>query len=127
MEWAIAIQETRAVGKISRRRNMEGKGGPKSGAERVALVVIEIAEAAAVAKLSGLGEQSSSDDSGAFDLLIRIRKVNVETFFDERTQSGFPTMNSSAFYGQREKDIGIAEHIMIKEINGMRLEIRKIQ
>src|ERR1044072_811657 len=99
MEWAIAIQETRAVGKISRRRNMEGKGGPKSGAERVALVVIEIAEAAAVA-----------------------------TLFDaRRTQSGFPTMNSSAFYGQREKDIGIAEHIMIKEINGMRLEIRKIQ
>ena len=56
----------------------------KSGAERVALVVVEIAEAAAIAKLAGIAEQSASDDTAAFRLLIGVGEINVQTFFDSR-------------------------------------------
>jgi len=56
----------------------------KSGVERVALVVVEIAKAAAIAKLAGIAEQPTSDDTAAFHLLIGVGEINVQTFLDTR-------------------------------------------
>src|SRR5882724_10843279 len=54
MSWSIAIQETGTVGKITRRGNAKGKRGVKSCAEGAALIVIEVAESAAIAELTGI-------------------------------------------------------------------------
>src|SRR5712692_2699469 len=78
VEWTISSEKTRAIGKIARRGNAKGKGGAKSCAKSVALVVIEIAE------LAGIGEQATSDDASAFGLLTGIRKIQVEAFSDAR-------------------------------------------
>jgi len=58
MSWSIAIQETGAVGKISRRLNAIGEHGVKARAEGVALIVIEITETAAVTQLPRGSESS---------------------------------------------------------------------
>src|SRR6266853_1498 len=84
VEWTISSEEPAAVGEIARRGNAKGEGGAKSGAKSVALVVIEIAESAAIAELAGIGEQATSDDASAFGLLTGIRKIQVEAFSDAR-------------------------------------------
>ena len=84
VEWTISSEKTRAIGKIARRGNAKGKGGAKSCAKSVALVVIEIAESAAIAELAGIGEQATSDDASAFGLLIGIREIQIEAFSDAR-------------------------------------------
>src|SRR5258708_3163132 len=84
MSRSIAIQEPGAVGEIARRGNTKGKRGAKSCAKSVALVVVEIAETAAIAKLSWIGEQAAGDYASAFRLLIGIREIQVEAFSDAR-------------------------------------------
>src|SRR6185369_3063598 len=94
MRWPFAIEKTGTIGNVSGRGNMQGKRGVEAQGQRVALVVVEIAEAAIFAELFWLFEQAAGDHAGAFDRLIGVSQVNVEAFGDaRRAHRGFPTVN----------------------------------
>src|SRR5262252_5495834 len=90
--------------------------------------MVEVAEAAGVAKLTWIGEQAAVDDATAFSLLVGVGDVNIEKLANSwRMERGFPTMDAGAFDGQWEEDVGVAEDIVVEEVAGVGLEVGEVQ
>src|SRR5579859_1066871 len=124
----IAVQKAGTVAKRSGNERAPRERRMESRAQRVALVVVEITEASAVAKLSGIGNESAGNDTGAFDHLIRVSQKHVEAIFEaRRANRRFPAMNAGALDGERKKNVGASERVVIEEIQGVRLEIGEVQ
>src|SRR5256885_14879879 len=95
---AVAVQESGAVAKPSGQEGVPRKRRVKPGAQRVALVVVEVAETAAVAELSWIGDESASDRAGSLDNLLRVSQNDVEAILDSRRATRcFPAVNASSF------------------------------
>src|SRR5260221_434015 len=110
MLWAVAVQEAGAVAKPSGQEGAPRKRRVEPGAERVALVVIEVAETAAVAELSRIGDESAGDHAGSLDHLVRVSQKDVEPILDSRRANRcFPSVNASSLDRERQKDVGTAE------------------
>src|SRR5256885_1499892 len=125
---AVAVQEAGAVAKPSGQEGVPRKRRVEPGAQRVALVVVEIAKTAAVAKLSRIGDESASDHAGALDHLVRVSQKDVEAILDSRRANGcFPAVNASALDRERQKDVGTAKRVMIEEVASVGLKVGEIE
>ncbi len=91
--------------------------------------MVEIAKAATVAELcGGIVEETACNDARAFDRLIGVGDVNVKALCNTgRPNRGFPAVDARAFDGERKKDVGIAQRVMIEEVERVRLEVGEIE
>src|SRR5205807_2964881 len=98
-----------------------GKLEVRSRTERVALVVIE--EEISLLRRREVGEPTG-DRSCAFGILMRVGQMELyATGNSRRVGAGFPSTETSAVDGQREEDVGIAEHIVIEKVSGRGTEV----
>src|SRR5260221_6774252 len=128
MLWAVAVQEAGAVAKPAGQEGMPRKRRVEPGAECVALVVVEVAETAAVAKLSRIGDESARDHACSLDHLVRVSQKDVEAILDSRRANRrFPAVNASALDSERQKDVGTAKRVMIEEVESVGLKVGEIE
>ena len=68
--------------------------------------------------------QPSGNSPGAFGRLMRVCKVKIYPFeHPRRAHGGFKTANANVIDGERKKDIGIADYIVIKEVSRSGAEV----
>src|SRR5215469_9194803 len=80
-----------------------------------------------MAELAGIREQSPGNHPTSFSLLVGVAEIDFNALANaRRTQRGFPAMNASALDGEREKDVGVAEYIVVEEVARVCLEVRKV-
>jgi len=96
--------ENRSHSRASGSVGAPGQRGMKACAERVALVVIEIAEPTSIAELAGIGNQAAVTTPEPFNHLIRVSQEDVKTIGDAwRTHCRFPAVNAGALDGSGRK------------------------
>src|SRR5437588_6415549 len=121
----VAVQETGAVADIERSPASPRQLRHGACGQRVALVMIEKKEAAIRRREIG---KPSSYRALAFGALVRIRQMCLQPFEQAwRTHHDFPAAHPYLVNGQREKDVRVRQHIVIKEIARAGAEIIGVQ
>ncbi len=93
--------------------------------ERVALIVIE-KEVTLVGRRKV--SETSGDSTGALRVLMRIGKVEFGAARDDgRIDTAFPAANPRVRDREREEDIGIPQHVVIKKVSGASPEISYVE
>src|SRR5262249_46832218 len=125
MARSVAVKESRTCGHVAGEPCLLRKRGGESDAQRVPLVVVE--EEGAFGRRRKVS-QAPADAAGAFHRLMRISRVQVnlsEQFGG--THRGFIAHDARALNGEGNKEIGIADRVVVKVIVRTGAEIVKIE
>src|SRR5882672_100754 len=91
-----------------------GQSQVESGGKRVALVVVEKAERV-LAESSG--DQAAGDIPVPFRMLMGVSETPGNTVRQPRRRGAhFPAADAGALQSEREKDIGVAQSIVVEEV-----------
>src|SRR5690349_12461111 len=122
----VSVEEPRAVGQVRRRPTPPGQRNLPAKAERVALVVVEVEIAGALRNLEV--SETAGHGAGALHPLPRVGEMQLGAAQQaRRAHAGLPAANASALDGQREKNIRIAERVVVEEIARAGSEVREVE
>src|SRR5690348_9535512 len=117
---AVAVQKTRSVGYCRRRPSPPRQPARPHYTQRVALVMIKKKEA--FFRRLEIGEPSG-DGAEALHKLVRPRHVDSRAAKNlRRPQRGFPALDARSLNGERQKDVGAANLVVIKKVARVRAE-----
>src|SRR5882757_4426765 len=125
MSRAFAVHKARAIVGVEVGPNAPWQLQIEAGGNRVALIVVE-EEVTFVGRREV--SEAARDAARAFGILVGVGGMNLSTAGDlRRIRGGFPAANARASDGQREKDIGVAENVVIKEISGAGAKVGNVE
>src|ERR1051326_5453 len=121
MVWrVVAIQKTRTVSNGGRSKSAARKIKHQTGAQRMALIVIEQEEISRWREVS----QPASDRTLSFKFLPRISQMKSAMAKQERrARRNFQCSNARPINGQGKENIRVAELVVIEIISHTRTEI----
>src|SRR2546429_3753258 len=122
---AVSIEEPGAIIGIEIGRHTPWKLEVEASRKSVALIVIE-------KEVTLLGRRKVSetpgDSTSSLRVLMRISEVEFCAAGDDRRiDAGFPATNSRVRDREREEDIGIPQHVVIKKVFGASPEISYVK
>src|SRR5690348_1452637 len=117
---AVAVQKTRSVGYCRRRPGPPRQPARSHNTQRIALVMIKKKEA--FFRRLEIGKPSSNG-AKALHELVRPRHVDSRAAKNlRRPQRGFPALDARSLNGERQKDVGAANLVVIKKVARARAE-----
>src|SRR5712692_6329424 len=123
--WAVTVEEARAVVQIEVGRHPPGQAQVEAGGESVALVVVEV-EIGIFGRREG--GKADGDATESLSVLVRVGEMPLDASADTRRGgTGLPSPDARAFDSEREKDVGGAEHVVVKEIPHASAEVGHIE
>src|SRR6185369_9835565 len=124
MGGAIAIEKARSVGNVKRAPHTPRQSHVETGRQSVALVMIEETKGL-FAKF--VAHQSTCNAAAPFRKLVRVCEMpRGDSANAWRRRTHFPAANPGTLQGQRKKDVGIPESVVIEIVSGGGPKVRDV-